>query len=130
MNPFTRFLQQWAQDKDLETFVEHCDALEALVVRVYKQGEASAADEAEYQALRRWMKAHYDAWRDELRPYWGGGTGAATASGKRAPADPFEATFAAKQAGEFVGDWSAMQQLPTAREALNRLILKRSGANV
>ncbi len=123
MNPFTRFLQQWAQDKELQTFVEHCDALEALVVRVYKQNEATAADDAEYQALRRWMQAHYGDWRETLRPYWQKDGAAA----KAAIEDPFEAMFAAGKAVEFVGAWHTMQQLPNAREALNRLILKRSG---
>lgn len=123
MNPFTRFLQQWTHDKDLAILVEHCDALQALVIRVYKQGEASAADEAEYQALRRWMQTHYKAWRDDLRPYWRGPEG-------QDPKlqDPVLPMFAAERAVEFVGNWQVMQQLPDAREALNRLILKRGGA--
>lgn len=125
MNPFTRFLQQWAQDKDLEIFVEHCDALQALVVRVYKQQHASGADEAEYQALRRWMQTNYGAWRAALRPYWHK-EGAQSEDGGD---DPFEAMFSMENAVAFVGAWHIMQQLPNAREALNRLILKRSGAD-
>lgn len=125
MNPFTRFLQQWTQDKDLNTFVEHCDALEALVIRVYKNGEASGADEAEYQALRRWLHANYPAWEPELRPLLsteneqdGGGL-----------KDPFKAIINVEHAADFEGNWHAMKQLPSAREALNRLIMKRSGKN-
>ena len=126
MNPFTRFLQQWAKDRDLETFVEHCDALQALVIRVYKQGNATGADEAEYQALRRWMQTHYGLWRDALRPYWQ----QKGAPGESTGADPFEAMFGVENAVAFVGAWHIMQQLPDAREALNRLILKRSGADI
>lgn len=125
MNPFTRFLQQWTHDKDLHTFVEHCDALEALVIRVYKEGEASGADEAEYQALRRWLYANYPAWEPELRPL----LKAVQAQDKGGFVDPFEAIIDVEHATDFVGNWPVMRQLPTVREALNRLIMKRSGEN-
>ena len=122
MNPFTRFLQQWTRDGELEMLVEHCDALQALIVRVYKQGNATGADEAEYQALRRWMKAHYGSWQDALRPFWQD----QKHTGDNVGSDPFEAMYNRSYASEFVGAWDLMQQLPNAREALNRLILKRS----
>lgn len=124
MNPFTRFLRQWTTDKDLHTFVEHCDALEALVIRVYKQGDATAADEAEYQALRRWLQANYASWKEALHPYL-----------QDAPdsdegfEDPFEALLRAERASAFVGNWRMMQKLPAAREALNRLVLKQGGVD-
>ena len=120
MNLFTRFLRQWSRDPDLEKLVEHCDALEALVIRVYKRGEATAADEAEYQALRGWLAANYPAWQPMLRPYWQ----EASVAGKPAATDPFLRLVAADSARAFVGDWEAMQHLPAAREALNRLILQ------
>lgn len=122
MNPFTRFLQQWAPEKDLDAFVQHCDALQRLIIRVYKQGEATAADEAEYQALRRWMAIHYGAWRDELGRFWQ----TKRAGDEQRSGDPFEAMFSAERAFDFAGAWGVMQQLPDAREALNRLILHRS----
>lgn len=125
MNPFTRFLQQWTQDKELNTLVEHCDALEALVIRVYKKGKASGADEAEYQALRRWLQANYTAWEPQLRPFLE--TTNERAAGK--PDDPIRAIIRVEHAADFVGNWSAMQQLPSAREALNRLIMERSDEN-
>lgn len=124
VNPFTRFLRQWSDDKDLHTFIEHCDALEALVVRIYRQGEATAADEAEYQALRRWLRAHYRSWKEALKPYWQN----AGVQDDRRQADPFEVLLRVEEASEFAGDWRIMQQLPAVREALNRLVLKRSGA--
>lgn len=120
MNPFTRFLRQWTDDKDLHAFIEHCDALEALVVRVYKQDEASGADEAEYQALRRWLLANYGAWQKALQPYW-------RPAGAEEGADPISALLRAEQASTFVGDWDAMRHLPIVREALNRLVLKHGG---
>jgi len=120
MNLFTRFLKQWLHDSDLEQLVEHCDALEALVIRVYKREEATAADEAEYQALRRWMEANYPQWQSRLRPHWR----EAKVAGEAATADPFLQLTAATSAGEFVGNWKAMQHLPAAREALNKLVLQ------
>ena len=125
MNAFTRFLRQWNRDKGLETLIEHCDALEALVVRVYKQGAASGADEAEYQALRRWLQGNYASWREALRPHWQ----AARVNGTATRQDPFEVIFRAENASDFAGDWSIMQQLPAAREALNRLLLERRADN-
>lgn len=122
MNLFTRFLRQWLHDSDLEQLVEHCDALEALVIRVYKRGEATAADEAEYQALRSWMEANYPQWQSRLRPHWR----EAKVAGKAATADPFLHLTAAPSAGEFAGNWKAMQHLPAAREALNKLVLQLS----
>lgn len=125
MNPFTRFLQQWTHDKDLHTFVEHCDALEALVIRVYKKGEASGADEAEYQALRRWLQANYPAWEPELRSF----LKVVQTQDEGSFVDPLKAIISVEHAADFVGNWPAMQQLPTVREALNRLIMERSGEN-
>ncbi|MBE2199098.1 MAG: hypothetical protein IAE79_10840 [Anaerolinea sp.] len=39
MNPFTRFLSQWSADgpAQLSAFIAHWDALEGLVVRVYRR---------------------------------------------------------------------------------------------
>lgn len=121
MNLFTRFLKQWSQDKDLDLLVDHCDALEALVVRVYKQGEASAADEAEYHALRAWLLANYPQWEKELQPLWR----QARVAGAPAEKDPFRRLIESETAADFVGDWEAMQYLPAAREALNRLVLHK-----
>jgi hypothetical protein len=121
MNPFTKFLRQWTQDDEkLDLFIAHCDALEALVIRVYKRAEASAADEAEYLALRRWLRAHYGSWQEVLRPLWQ----EAQVGGERAREDPFVKLIAAESAAAFVDNWNAMQNLPAAREALNQLLLR------
>lgn len=123
MNPFTRFLRQWAQDDaELEQLVEQWDALESLVIRVYKEGEASAADEEAYRAIRRWMRENYHAWQEALRPYWQ----EAQVGGRPAETDPFLRLTAPESASAFAGDWEAMQMLPAAREALNRVIIEQS----
>lgn len=123
MNPFTRFLRQWIQDDvGLDQLVERCDALEALVIRVYKEGAATAADEAQYQAIRRWMQHNYAAWQEDLRPFWQ----QANVAGRPAAEDPFLRLTAPETASAFAGDWQAMQVLPAAREALNRLVIQQS----
>lgn len=123
MNPFTRFLRQWTQgNADLDDLVEQCDALESLVIRVYKAGAATAADEAQYQTIRRWMRENYPAWQDVLRPFWQ----QAQVAGRPAADDPFLRLTAPESASAFVGDWQAMQMLPAAREALNRLVIQQS----
>ena len=122
MNLFTHFLRQWLHEPELEQLVEHWDALEALVIRVYKGGEATAADEAEYQALRSWMQANYLAWQEQLQPHWR----RARVGGELATNDPFLRLSAPNSAAAFVGDWEAMQHLPAAREALNALVLQLS----
>jgi hypothetical protein len=114
-NPFSRFLRQWSDDEKLGTLLEHCDALEALIVRVYKRGEATPADEAEYQALRAWMQANYRSWKRVLRPFWKQNL----VAGEEARNDPPDS------AAGFVGNWETMRTLPAAREALNRLLLKK-----
>lgn len=122
MNPFTRFLRQWSGDKKLETLIEHCDALEALIIRVYKRGYSGAGDEAEYQALRRWMNTNYPAWEETLQPIWK----ELKVGGALAQEDPFLRLTCAEHSAEFVDDWKTMQHLPAAREALNKLVLARS----
>jgi hypothetical protein len=123
MNRFTQFLRQWLDDdREFGSLIEHLDALEALVIRVYKGQSATAADEAEYVKLRHWLQGNYPAWQDEVRPHWQ----EALVAGHPAAEDPIERLLQAGAAADFVGDWEAMQQLPAMREALNRLVLSRS----
>ena len=122
MNLFTRYLRQWNRNRELDDLVEHWNALEALIIRVYKGGEATPADEAEYQAIRLWMGANYPDWQAILRPFWR----EALVGGQPATEDPFLRLTKVDRADDFVGDWDAMQHLPAAREALNRLILHMS----
>lgn len=119
MNPFTRFLSQWSQDRDLAALIARWDVVEALAVRVYKARQATAEDEAAYQAARDFLQIHYPAWAERLRPYWQ----QALVGGRPAQSDPFYRLLAAERAQDFVGDWEALQHLPAAREALNQLLV-------
>jgi hypothetical protein len=120
MNPFTRFLlgSGRKEDQALQTFVERWDALEALVIRVFRSKGAETADEAQYQQLRPWLKDNYPRWQERWQPYWQ----EALVGGLPVAQDPFQRLLTAEKAADFVGDWEAMQYLPAAREALNRYI--------
>jgi hypothetical protein len=119
VNPFTDSLLKQLHDEELTAFVRQWDALEALVVRVYKGGAASAQDEAEHATLRPWLLQHTPQWQGRLNPYWP----QTRSAGAPTREDPFATLLAAAHARDFVQNWAAMQTLPAARESLNRLLL-------
>ena len=119
MNPFTRAILKRIKDRRMSDFVRHWDALEALVIRVYKTGEASTEDEADHRRVREWLQKNYPRWQSELDPHWR----SARIAGELATEDPFAYLIARSSAAEFAGDWRAMQSLPAAREALNEYLI-------
>lgn len=72
MNPFTKSIAAQLRSAQLRAFIEHWDALEALVVRTFRAREVSAADAQAYPELRRWLTENYPAWRAALAPLWNG----------------------------------------------------------
>jgi hypothetical protein len=115
VNPVTQALLSQVPNRRVARFVRRWDALEALVVRVYRAGTATGGDEAAYSRTRRWLLKRYPGWRAALTPYWQ----RTTVGGEPAREDPFAKLLAAAQAHDFVDNWAAMQTLPAAREALN-----------
>ncbi|MCO5186398.1 MAG: hypothetical protein M9918_24935 [Anaerolineae bacterium] len=122
MNPFTQFLAQFLPSHDLDVFVAYWDQLEALIIRVYKTQRVSSDDERLYVSVRAQLQKGYARWQKQLDPFWR----AALVNGSSAERDPFVYLFSAESAAAFIGDWTAMQQLPAAREALNRFIVAQS----
>ena len=122
MNPFSRFLSQWSKDRPFQDFVEHWDALEAIVVRVYREKMSPAEAEPEFQRLWPWLRQRYPHWEEALRPFWQ----QAKAGGKPTRTDPFRLLLAFQHPAEILGDWNAMQHLAAAREALNQFVISRS----
>lgn len=120
MNPFTKSIASRLQSRRLGQFIERWDALEALVIRVYRNAAATPADDAEFAELKRWLREHYPEWQSRLEPHWR----AVLRGGRLSPDDPFVFLFAPERAEAFCGSWAHMQALPAAREALNRLILE------
>jgi hypothetical protein len=124
MNPFTRAILarlrlDKRRDRQVQDFVRCWDALEALVIRVYKAGQASPEDEAEHRRVNGWLKGNYPDWQPRLEPHWR----LTRVAGELASKDPFAYLIAKESAAEFAGDWRAMQALPAAREALNRFLI-------
>lgn len=119
MNPFTRYLLGGRrEERMLQAFIEHWDALEALVIRVFRGKEATDDDESAYRELRPWLVENYPAWQEKWRPLWQ----EALVGGLPTQQDPFQRLLSAEKAADFVGDWQAMQNLPAAREAINKYI--------
>jgi hypothetical protein len=118
MNPFTRFLFGQRSDRRLADFIANWDALEALVIRVFKGKMATAVDQAEFARLQDDLNRQYPQWRAALAPLWA----EALVGGVRPSSDPFADLLDVQTAADFVGNWAAMQRLPAAREALNKLV--------
>lgn len=123
MNIFTRFLtQKQPLNPSLEQFIAHWDQLEALVIRVYKNKQATAADQTLYAELRPWLQTHYPSLTAALQPFWQ----ASKVGGKLEHGDPFVFLFTPAGAEQFINNWAAMQHLPAARETLNSYLVAHS----
>ncbi|MCX6017134.1 MAG: hypothetical protein NTZ50_01295 [Chloroflexi bacterium] len=119
-NPFTRSIAVALHERRLREFITHWDVIEALVVRVYRGDAATTADEVEYAAVRPHALATHTQLRTALEPHWR----TAKVAGVLATEDPFVVMLRHEAAADFLGDWPAMQALPAAREALNKLVLE------
>lgn len=122
-NPYTRFLSADLDDDSLSLFIDHWDRLESLVVSVYRNNAAGSEDEGEFDQVWPWITENYPNWQSALRPYWR----QTTAGGQEVKADPFTHLLEVKSAADIVGDWTIMQVLPAAREALNRFVVDQTG---
>jgi trans-aconitate 2-methyltransferase len=121
-NPVTRSLLRQAQDPRLREFVQQWDALEGLVLRLYRQKEASVEDEQAYQRLRAWLATEYPHWQDVLKLYWR----ATRIKDQPLSNDPFLLVLSVAQADGFINNRAALQTLPAARETINEYLLTLS----
>jgi hypothetical protein len=119
LNPYTHSLAQGTAGAELSAFIELWDRMEALVIAVYRGKAAGPAELADYATLRPLLLRHYPTHAARLRPHWR----QATVQGRPLEDDPFEALLEADTAARFIDNWAAMQELPAAREAINRLLL-------
>ncbi len=107
------------RESALIEFVLHWDELEALIVRVYRGGQATPADEVAHAHLRRRLLAAWPAFEARLAAYW-----PRTRIGREpAREDPLARLLTIERAADVVDNWAAMQTLPAARETLNLLLL-------
>lgn len=122
-NPFTRFLRAWRakeDDQELARFIAHWDIVEAIVVAVYRRGQATADEDRAYQQARAALLADYSTqWAPRLAPHWP----ETVEGGRPTPSDPFPRLLEPESAAGFIDHWGAMQALASARETLNRYLL-------
>jgi hypothetical protein len=115
-NPYSRHLRQLLpedQQQQVEDLFRQWDALEALIVRVYRNRCADDQDEAAYAKLRAWFgqgHGRLDAAIDQADQRTRGAAGN---------------LLSQASAAEFVDNWSAVRQLATVREALNLALMAR-----
>lgn len=110
---------QRVSDLALRQFVTHLDALEGLVISVYKGKQAGPAQEQDYQRIREHLRVNYPRWQAALAPYWQ----ATKINGQPTPEDPFLRLISPQHARDFIDNWAMMQTLPAARQALNEWLL-------
>lgn len=118
MNPFSRFLSQWSQNRPLNEFVAQWDELERTVVNVHREKMSLAEAEPIFSEVWPWLRQQYGQWEALLRPYWQ----QTKAAGELTKQDPFQLLLAFNAPSDILGNWFAMQHLPAAREALNRFL--------
>jgi hypothetical protein len=119
LNPFSRFLGQWLQNRPFTEFVAQWDELEALVVAVYRQKMTPEEARPVFARVWPWLRQQYPEWEAALRPYWR----QTTAGGRPTQTDPFQLLLAFDQPEGILDNWTAMQHLPAAREAINQYLL-------
>ena len=122
MNPFTRFLKQWSSNQPLEEFITHWDALEHVMVNVYRKKMLLEEAQPFFDASWPWLRQNYKNWMIDLRPYWQ----KTKAAGELTKTDPFQMLIDLPTVSAILDNWSAMQHLPAAREALNQYLLENS----
>jgi hypothetical protein len=122
MNPFSKYLRQWSNDGEFETFVEHWDRLERIVIGVYRGKLAVEAAAEEFERVWPWLRERYPDWAEILRPHWQ----ATRAAGEPTRDDPFLLLLTFPELAAIRGDWRAMQHLPAAREAINRYLVAQN----
>lgn len=118
MNLFSYFLRQDLDLADFEQFITYWDRLERVMVQVYRKKCSLAEASPEFEQVWPWLQQHYDRWQATLEPFWR----QTKAAGQPTQTDPFQLLLAKKTVQDIPGDWSAMQHLPAAREAINRYL--------
>ena len=121
-NPVGRWLRREGSGapEALAEWSERWDELESLILRVYRSDRAEPGDESEFETLRLWLWDRYPSWSEMLEPLWR----ESREAGEACVQDPFDRLLRMARASDFRGNWEALQALPSAREALNRLLLE------
>lgn len=122
MNPVTRHLLDRIDDPELADFALAWDALEEIVVEIYRAGAGSEELQDSFEQRRLTCRRLQPRFADALRPHWR----AARVDGTPLVEDPFAHVLALPGATAVVENRDLLRILPPAREALNRLLLSRT----
>lgn len=123
-NPFSQYLRQFAGDRAFDDFVSQWDILESVVVRVYRGKVTAEAVQPDYDGAWTWLREAYPGFEPSLRPYWQ----ATRAAGEPTRMDPFQLLLDLPSPQAIEGNWTIMQHLPAAREAINRFLVDHEAA--
>ena len=118
-NPFSKYLNQWSGDPNIERFLSYWDELEFITIRVYQKKMTVEEARPDFDRVWPWLRNNYGEWEVGLRPYWQ----QTISGGQPTQTDPFWLLINKQTPEDILGDWTAMQHLPSAREALNQYIL-------
>lgn len=121
MNPVTHGLLQQLNDPQLTAFATDWDTVTELVIEIYQQKSLTVEQQARFFEAQERLQAAYPPLAAELEPHWR----MARVKGELVVGDPFLAVLDKRSAKEFVENWDAMRTLPSAREALNIMLMAR-----
>lgn len=121
-NPFSNYLNQWSDNPDFEQFLSYWDELEFITIRVYQRKMTVDEARPDFERVWHWLRENYEVWEGKLRPYWQ----QTISGGQPTQTDPFKLLIGKQNPEDILDDWTAMQHLPSAREALNQYILAQS----
>lgn len=120
MNPFTQFLAQSLVRHQFLSFVRKWDLVEQIVLNTYREQGNLDEDQKIWRKLKSELPREYSRWRETLTPFWK----TAFINGEPTESDPFLSLLNFNDVIEFRRNWGAMQTLPAAREAINRLLIE------
>lgn len=125
MNPVTRRLLDQVADPDLAEMALAWDALEEKIVSIYRAGVCPQADALAFEQRRGAASQALRRWTEALEPHWR----ASTINGERTLQDPFVLVLGLPSAGDILGNRDLLRTLPSAREAINHLLMERMEAD-
>ena len=119
MNPSTAALLKSISDPRIADFVSLWDELEHLTISIYRAKHVAPGEAARFPELVAAIRQKIAPLQRPLRPHWQ----ATRVKGNLLEEDPFEFLLRLPKAEAILDNWTAMQLLPAAREALNLYLL-------
>lgn len=119
MNPTTAALLKSISDPRIADFVSLWDEMEQLTISIYRADHVAPSEAARFPELVAAIREKITPLQHPLKPHWQ----ATRVKGQALEEDPFEFLLSLPGAEAILDNWTAMQLLPAAREALNLYLL-------